>query len=456
MRVSRLLIGLTTLAVLSLTPARDASACSCPSPGPPCQNTFQVDAVFAGTVLSISALPDEGPPLRPGEFRIPQALRVEFAAVEAFRGVQGPSLSVLTAGSGPACGYAFKKGERYLVYASRNRNGSGFVTGLCSRTRRLADADDDLRFLQTLSAPGATRGRVYGTINHWERDLATGEPRRHGPVPDVHVSVRGSSSAFEALSDARGHYEVTVPPGTYEVTALPPAGFSTRYLRETLELRDARACFVADFSVQFDGRIKGVVRQSSGEPAEGVAVQVMAADAVGKAGNIETLRASSDAGGSFEFVEVPPGRYIVGVDLIRRMNPDVVFPATFHPGTMDAALATVVQLDGGQQRELEPMTLPPARRSYRLAGTVVFEDGSPASGAIISLSDGGAKWRQVAVGIKPESDGSFSFVVHHGLSYIATASYWDEAQRKQVGGTVGPFVATGEIGPLKVVLSGAR
>jgi len=102
------------------------------------------------------------------------------------------------------------------------------------------------------------------------------------------------------------------------------------------------------------------------------------------------------------------------------------------------------------------MTLPPARRSYRLTGTVVFENGSPAPGAFISLSDGGARWRQVAVGIKPEADGTFSFVVHEGLSYIATASYWDATQRKQIGGTVGPFVVTGERVPLKVVLSGAR
>ena len=456
MRVTRLLIGLTTLTVLTLASARSASACSCEPSGPPCQNAFHVDAVFAGTVLSISALPDEGPPLRPGEFRIPQALRVEFAEVMALRGIQGAAVSVLTAGSGPACGYAFKVGERYLVYASRNQNGTGFVTGICSRTRRLADAGDDLRFLQTLSTPSDTRGRVYGTISHWEQDLATGEPRQHGPVSDVYVSVRGSGSAFEALSDARGRYEVKVLPGRYEVTVLPPTGFSTRYLQRTIELRDARACFVADFSVRFDGRIKGVVRQSSGEPAERVAVEVMAADAVGKAGNIHTLRASTDAGGSFEFVEVPPGRYVVGVDLTPRMNADVIFPTTFHPGTMDATLATVVQLDGGQQRELEPMTLPPARRSYRLTGRVVFEDGSPAPGAFISLADGGATWRQVAAGIKPESDGTFSFVVHEGRSYLARASYWDEAQRKQIGGAVGPFVVTGEMGPLKVVLSEAR
>jgi hypothetical protein len=381
---------------------------------------------------------------------------VEFADVVSFRGIEASVVSVVTAGSGPACGYEFKESDRYLVYATRAADGKGLTTSICSRTRVLAEAGEDVRFLQTISEARNTRSRVYGTVTHWERDLATGEPRAHGPVADVLVSLRGPGSAFEAWTDGRGRYEMTVPPGKYEVIAFPPPAFSARHLQQTIELRDARACFVADFGVQFDGRIRGVVRQSSGEPAAGVSVEVMAAESVGKTGNIQTLRALSDATGSFEFTEMSPGRYVVGVDLTRRMDGQVVFPATFHPGTTDAALATVVQLDGGQHRQLDPMTLPPARRPYRLTGTVVFDDGSPASGAFISLRDGSEKWRQVAVGITTEFDGGFSFVVHQGLSYIAQASYWDEAERKQVSGTVGPFVVTGDTGPLKVVLSSRR
>jgi hypothetical protein len=456
MRIARLLTGFAALTALTLATARDARACECASSGPPCQNAFQVDAVFAGTVRNISALPDDGPPLRPGEARIPRAVRVEFADLVAFRGIEASTVSVVTAGSGPACGYEFKESERYLVYATRAADGKGLATSICSRTRRLADAGDDVRFLQTASKATDTRARVYGTITHWERDLATGEPRDHGPVPDVVVTVHGLGSAFDAWTDARGRYEVTAPPGKYQVTAFPPPAFSARHLKQTIELRDARACFVADFGVQFDGRIRGVVRESSGEPAAGVSVEVMAAESVGKTGNIQTLRALSDAGGSFEFTEMSPGRYVVRVELTRRMDAQVVFPATFHPGTTDAALATVVQLDGGQHRQLDPMTLPPARRPYRLTGTVVFDDGSPASGAFISLRDGSATRRQVAVGIKTEFDGGFSFVVHQGLSYIAQASYWDEAERKQVSGSVGPFVVSGDTGPLKVMLSPRR
>ena len=50
-------------------------------------------------------------------------------------------------------------------------------------------------------------------------------------------------------------------------------------------------------------------------------------------------------------------------------------------------------------------------------------------------------------------DGTFSIVVHEGLSYVASATYWDEAQRRQLRGSVGPFLVTGDTDPLKIVLS---
>jgi len=457
MRVARLQVGLTLLFLAFFGSISQAWACSCAFSGPPCQSVFQTDAIFAGTVQSISPLPDDDlPPLRPGEARIPRTVRVDFAEVHGFRELAAATVSVLTAGSGAACGYAFKKGERYLVYARRQPDGKELVTGICSRTRLLAEADEDVRFLQTLSDSRRAGARVYGTITHWERNLSSGEPKDYGPVSDVFVSVVGARGTFSASTDDRGQYEMTVPPGKYEITVLPPAMYSARYLRQPLELPDLRACTVADFSLRFDGRIRGVVRQSSGEPAGNIPVQAVSAEDVGKSGNVQTLSVQTDAGGSFEFLDVSPGRYVVGVDLTRRMDPRVVFPTTFHPGTTSRELATIVQLEGGQHRDLEPMTLPSPRRSFRLTGTVVREDGSPAPGVFISLRDGVEKWRQVAVGIKTEFDGSFSFVVHEGLSYIASASYWDGEQRKSFSGSVGPFIVSQDTGPLKLVLSAGR
>src|SRR5262245_1845839 len=454
MRTTRFLVGLTALLVLTLASAKDVWACSCPMSGPQCQSVFQTDAIFAGTLRNISPLPeDDLPPPPPGSMRIPRTLSVDFADVQMFRGGPTAVISVLTPGSGPACGYQFKQGERYLVYASRQRDGKQLVTGICSRTRLLADAAEDLRFLQTLSNPSREGARVYGTINHGERDLASGEGRDYGPVAGVFVSVLGQAGNFSASTDEHGRFEAIVPPGKYEVTAHPPAQFSARYMQRTVELSDARTCGVVDFSVRFDGRISGTVRQSSAADSSATAVvQLMAVQDVGKSGYIRTVNVESDASGHFEFSEVSPGRYLVGVDLTRRMDPKLVFPTTFYPGTADPAMATVVEITGGQHRELDPMPLPAARRSFRLTGTVVYQDGSPVTRATISLRDQIERGQQVTVGTQTQSDGAFSFVVHEGLRYTAFSVYWDDAQRKQIVGSYGPFVASPEMGPVKVVL----
>jgi len=455
MRLGPLLAGVTALAIsCAATPA--AWACSCFAIGPSCQNAFQVEAVFVGRVVAITDLPADGPPLREGEIRQPRAVRVDFAEVDAYRGPRSPLLSIVTGSASATCGYRFTRGERYVVYARKSEDAAASLeTSICSRTRPLAEAAEDLTFLRRLETRAPARARVSGTITHWERDLATGQPLEIGPVPDVLVTVRGSSTSFQGTTDEQGRYEVLVPPGQYEVNASLPPPFAALRQPQSLTLPDPRACFVADFGVNFAGRISGLARLASGEPAAGVAVHVMAASDVGKTGNLQTLRATSDAGGRFEFTDVSPGRYVVGIDLTRAMNADLVFPPTYHPGTGDAASATVVQLEGGEQRELEPLVLPPARRPHQLTGTVLFPDGIAVSGAVVSLWDGREQWRQVAVGIKTESDGAFSIRVHEGLSYLARVSYWDETQRRQLETTVGPFVAGPDTPPLRVVLSAA-
>jgi hypothetical protein len=258
-------------------------------------------------------------------------LRIEFADVEGFLGIRGVSTSVVTAGGGAASGYAFKQGERYLVYATKERGGTGLVTGTCSRTRLLADAREDLQFLETLSASGTPRAHVFGTITHWERDLATEQPIDYGPVRDVLITVHTVGGAVDAWTDARGRYDVSVAPGSYEVTARPPAGFSQHGLRQTIELRDARACFAADFGVRFDGGIRGSVRRSSGGPAERATVEIMAAEAARKTGNIETLRAVADASGNTNSTKCHQGATSSGLISCAEWTPKSYFQRRFIP-----------------------------------------------------------------------------------------------------------------------------
>ena len=216
--------SLTAAAVLLILSVHTnpASACSCISSGPPCQGYFQVDAVFAGAVTVISEI--DGPPDLPYPRRL-----VRFAVERGFRGVDAATAEAVTGMGGGDCGYPFKTGERYLVYAYRNQEGR-LATGICSRTRPLAEADEDLAFIQGLrTAPSGAR--VSGTIRYWERDLATtislsdGEASWRQVAGGITTDQQGrfSFAVYEGLSYiARASYNIPDDPGHRQAQGTTP------------------------------------------------------------------------------------------------------------------------------------------------------------------------------------------------------------------------------------------
>jgi hypothetical protein len=439
-------IALAALFVFALF-GEDAEACSCAPNGPPCESFFRVDAVFVGTVRTISEF--AGAPAFPYRGRV-----VGFSIERAFRGVQGAAVNIDTGMGGGDCGYSFKAGEQYLVYAYRTAEGSRLGTGICSRTRPIANADEDLRYIEGMPASGSG-ARVYGSVTHRERNLATGASRDYGPVPFIHLLLRGSAGAVDAQTDQRGRYEIGgIAPGVYDLQVVPPAAFSPKYLERKIELRDARACAVADFQVHYDGRISGVVLAADGHPAAGLSLEVIAVERTGASGLVPTLTGKTDSGGYYEFSDVPPGRYVVGVNLQRGIEPAIVYTRTFHPGTASPGAATIVEIGAGSHQQLEPLKLPPPRQRRTLTGQVVWSDGRPVPGAFVSPQDGEADWRQVAIAVRTDADGRFTFVVHDGLSYGARASFNlpDDPQYRQAQARAGPFIVSPRLEPLRLVL----
>src|SRR6478672_2713214 len=85
-------------------------ACECREYGTPiCARFWRSDAVFIGKVVDIR-------PLQIKPDRVYTYLMVRFAVQESFRGGSGPIIRVGTATT--MCDTHFKKGKRYLVYAS--------------------------------------------------------------------------------------------------------------------------------------------------------------------------------------------------------------------------------------------------------------------------------------------------------------------------------------------------
>jgi protocatechuate 3,4-dioxygenase beta subunit len=439
----RSLVFVSSLIILLAADVNEAVACSCAPAGPPCQNYFQSDTVFIGTVRSIAAVPG-------ADFRA--RMRVEFEDVVASRGVQGTSVTTFTAEHEVSCGYPFKPGVRYVVYA-RKVTDQLVVTSICSRTRPLAEADDDVAFFRTLTMP-ATGGRVFGTVTRLSRNPATTDWQQYGAVSIGVLTLSNGDQKLQAQTDLNGHYQfIGVAPGAYELTVTPPPPFSTEDLTERFELRDPRACFHADFSLKPDGRIGGTLVQADGRPVARAEVDLLPADHIGHFLFREIETATTDESGRFEITRLSPGRYILAFNVAQPVNSDIVFPTVFHPAASDPRNAAVLELGEGDRIENMRIVVPPAPRSYRITGRVLFQDGKPAGNATVSLTDGHGRWSRVAEDVQTGADGTFSFVVHDGLTYLAGARYAEPGtQRTQAAGSVSFTASEEKRKDLEVVL----
>lgn len=71
---------------------------------------------------------------------------VTFRILENYKGIKERKVLVYTGLDAATCGYAFEEGVKYLVYANRMNN--KFYTNICTRTRPLSDAKEDLAILK--------------------------------------------------------------------------------------------------------------------------------------------------------------------------------------------------------------------------------------------------------------------------------------------------------------------
>jgi Carboxypeptidase regulatory-like domain len=329
--------------VLLVAPlAGKAHACSCVMSGPPCQAAWTADVVFSGTVRSIERVEDG--PVEPTF----HSLRVTFSVDRGYiNGPQG-AVEVTTGSGGGDCGYRFAPGKRYLVYAWK-RPPSGLTTGICSRTRPIEEADEDIKYLSSIPAKG-TGARVYGRVNEWRRDPAEERGADYGPIEGIKVSVQGPTMQKDAITDADGRFEVTnLPAGKATITVLAPFGFDARYLTHEADIAHLRACSVHDFTLMPRATASGTVVDESGRPRAGVQVEAVAAELAGFDPPAYQDPVRTNERGIFEFDNLPPGTYVFGVNLTKRAGAQRSGPRVFLPGVAAARDAAVIELKAGDE-----------------------------------------------------------------------------------------------------------
>jgi hypothetical protein len=337
---------------MTLLIARDALGCSCGTSGPPCQAAWTADAVFSGTVLSMEEIDQDA---LGATYR---ARLVRFSVQRGFINAPSGTAEIVTGLGGGDCGYAFKTGVQYLVYAWKNPSSGRLGTGICSRTKALADAAEDLRYLTSIQATGPG-GRVFGRVNELRRDPAERETVDYGPVEGITVSVRSGVFARDAVSDADGKFDITgLPVGKAIFSASVPFGFEPRGWETEFEIHDPRACYQIDVPIQQSAKVSGTVVDAAGKPLKGVRVDAVAEELAGFNPPQHQYPDTTNERGEFRFERLPPGRYVFGVNLTNPgYGPRTGVPI-FLPGTPLVREASVIELKAGDAKELGVLTLP--------------------------------------------------------------------------------------------------
>lgn len=406
------------VAVIALLAAPAAAwACSCSSAGPACQAFFATDVVFAGRVLSVTSqirTVELGGGLEP--MRESMAV-VRMRVIDAYKNVSDKEVDIHTGQGAADCGYRFSVGGDYVIYAHANKG--ELFTSICSRTRPLSDAAEDLAFFRTMSSAPSVRGKLLFAATYVDDVSDADGGTFHGPFAGIKLSVSSSDGRITrtAATNASGTASVDVPPGSYRVEVAAPSGYYADPGVTEINLVDARGCAAVDLGVRNDGRLYGRVVDASGAPVPNFSVELGQRNEQGGV-NWTTDFARTDAEGRYDFTHRPAGDYLVGINMSRAdLNHRSLGPPIFLPGVSQIRLASVLTLPTRALVDFPDFVLPASISLVQLVGTALGSDGKPAANVVVNVYADDQNYQRVAEQMLTDTAGRFSFAVMSGVSY---------------------------------------
>jgi hypothetical protein len=157
--------------------------------------------------------------------------RVRLRVTENFVGAEGDHFELFTGFGGGDCGFPFRTGETYLVYAYREPGSGRWTTGVCSNTKRIREDDPDLQRVRELKA-GAPVPRIYGhLVDFTSRREGEKQP---GSFAAARIMLnRDGKVVQEVRTDQEGRFIFdALEPGKYRVEALA-SGFTATSISDS-------------------------------------------------------------------------------------------------------------------------------------------------------------------------------------------------------------------------------
>lgn len=392
--------------ILSLAALR-CLACTC-GERPVCERLGNDAIVFVGTALGDAS---GGWLASVADWYYEKPKRyVEFTVETHYAGLSDSARRVfVNPGRFTSCGIEFLKGERYLVFATRDAAGN-LQTFACSGSHPVREAKQELAYMQDWK-----RGRTLPTLQGWlgpDSSFSSDEERDRAAKQTTLGTVRavGSGGSYTARVDQNGEFRIQpILPGHYVVTAYVPKMRPRE--REVAVDVPQRSCATALFGMGFDGVVSGVARFPDGKPAAGVPLELdKNTDEY-----FDELEARTGADGSFEFRRVPVGLYRLGVNMTDEPTPKVPYRRTFFPASSTPEQARFLSVGEAQTISGLRLTIPAKLAPREIAVQALWPDGSPAADVSIwCAASGYSPWQHLLT----DSNGKIAFGVLDQFEYV--------------------------------------
>jgi len=268
------------------------------------------------------------------------------------RVLRGQSSAVVRTVGPISCGYEFRVGARYLIFAGRDADGA-LVVSRCGLTRPLDEGRALARYVDSLAEP-SRGGRIFGRV----------VLLRHAPqsglegVPDATVRL-DAAKAYQQRTNAAGEFEfIDLPPGEYRVTVDMPANREdvVTDFAETVTFDEAHACASIDVHLERLNGVSGSVLDADGRPWSNVFLMLNPVGVpVGQGGG---RGETTDEAGRYRFASVPPGRYRIE---IVRLGSGLFIPSSERPGLPAAGGQEAIDVPAGEVVRM-PVYRVPQRR----------------------------------------------------------------------------------------------
>lgn len=351
-----LLVVVTVVAVLT---SKEADACSCQAPGPPCETMFSA-TVFVGKVTSS----------KPNQ--VGGALTT-FELIESLHSDQplGKTVDLSHRTDGNICGIAFDVGKTYVVYAG-GANGQ-LSAGACSRTHRLTPNDEDVAYAHAL--PKRLLAKVEGRVVRMEG---------HGKLPLDKLEVLAADAGVSAKVATNGTFTLDLPPGTHQLQLVSEVATLWERSSATVVVPHAASCAKPMLNVRWNGRISGRVTGPDGGVLPGVEVYALPQKGDAHWRAADTTRAD----GIFEVSGLAPGAYVLAVspEDFGGLSPTSPFPTTWAPGVNDRKKAKAVTVTAAGRAGPVEFVVPQPMPTISLKVVVKSKAGAVVQGAQVNVA----------------------------------------------------------------------